>query len=237
VDFVVVGFGLGALGVLLGVIILGWLAPRSRRAAARVSSAYDAARYRAVAAEHRGTGQAFLYAGGAMLLATVAGLLGSLDDRTGALLVTTTATVAVVGILLGGYLQRARNPVPPRRRTHSTPATRASLVTAPPLRDTASLFADDPPQTDDPAAESDLEGSPAGTLPTSDAGEEAFMAEELAPLRSAAGATLASGATDPVPGPLADSPITAETNDSESRRPVDQTESSPTRPDEEDPSS
>ena len=72
-DFVVVGFGLGALGVLLGVVMLGWLAPRSQRAAARVSAPDDAARRRAVAAEHRGTGQAFLYAGGAVLLATVAG--------------------------------------------------------------------------------------------------------------------------------------------------------------------
>src|SRR5215208_7376773 len=83
VDFVVVGFGLGALGVLLGVFMLGWLAPRTQRAAARVSTPDDAARYQAVAADHHGTGQAFLYAGGAMLLATVAGLVGSLDDRTG----------------------------------------------------------------------------------------------------------------------------------------------------------
>jgi len=134
VDFVVVGFGLGALGVLLGVVMLGWLAPRSQRAAARVSAPDAAARHRAVAAEHRVNGQAFLYAGGAMLLATVAGLVGSLDDRTGAFLVTTTATVAAVGILLRGYLQRARNPVPPRRPARrraprlaatSAPATRA----------------------------------------------------------------------------------------------------------------
>ena len=76
VDFVVVGFGLGALGVLLGVVMLGWLAPRSQRAATRVSAPDDAARHRALAAERHGTGRAFLYAGGAMLLTTVAGLSG-----------------------------------------------------------------------------------------------------------------------------------------------------------------
>jgi hypothetical protein len=61
-----------------------------------------------------------------MLLATVAGLVGSLDDRTGAFLVTTTATVSAVGILLAGYLQRVRHPTPPRRRAHSAPAANAS---------------------------------------------------------------------------------------------------------------
>ena len=116
----------------------GWRR-RSQRAAARVSAPDDAARHRALAAERHGTGQAFLYAGGAMLLATVAGLVGSLDDRTGAFLVTTTATVAAVGILLAGYLQRIRNPVPARRRTRSAPVASASIVMAPPPADTPSL--------------------------------------------------------------------------------------------------
>ena len=115
-DFVVVGLGLGALGVLLGVVMLGWFAPRAQRAAAKAVAPDDAARDLAVAAEQRGTGQAFLYAGAAMLLATTGGLAGALDDRTGALLVATTATVAAIGILLAGYLHRTRNPVPRRRR-------------------------------------------------------------------------------------------------------------------------
>ncbi len=84
-----------------------------------------------------------------MLLATVAGLVGSLDDRTGAFLVTTTATVAAVGILLAGYLQRARNPVPPRRRTRSAPAASASIVTAPPPVDIPSFLADESPWAQD----------------------------------------------------------------------------------------
>jgi hypothetical protein len=220
VDFVVVGFGLGALGVLLGVVMLGWLASRWQRAAARASSADDAARCRAVAAEHRGTGQSLLYAGGAMLLVTVAGLLGSLDDRTGALLVTTTATVAAVGILLAAYLQRARNPVPPRRRTRSAPVATPSLVTAATPIDTPSFLADEPPPFHDPVvAESDIEGAHATMLTTRDADGEATVAQEMAPVPSAASTALPSSMADP--GPLGDSPGGAEATASESWQPAD----------------
>jgi hypothetical protein len=231
VDFVVVGFGLGAVGVLLGVVILGWLAPRSQRAAARVSAVDDAARCRALAAEHRGTGQAFLYAGGAMLLATAAGLLGSLDDRTGAFLVTTTATVAAVGILLAGYLQRARNPMPPRRRARSAPP---SSVTAPSPTDTRIFLADPSPQVQN-LAESVVESPHAEMPPTSDFDPEAFVADETAPVPPAASAAFSSGANDPAP--LGDSPVVADVTDARSWQPGDHTESSPSRPDEEDPSS
>ena len=117
-DFVVVGFGVGALGVWLGVLMRGWLAARGERAAWCASDPAVAAYERASAAEYRGAGQAFLAAGCAVVLATVGGLVGALDDRTGALLVATTATVAALGILLWGYLYRSRNPMPrrPRRR-------------------------------------------------------------------------------------------------------------------------
>jgi hypothetical protein len=116
VDFVVVGFGLGALGILLGVVLRGWLAGRCERAAARAADPAVAAYERANAAECRGAGQAFLAAGGAVILATVGGLAGALDDRSGALLVTTTATVAALGIIFWGYLYRSRHPLPPRPR-------------------------------------------------------------------------------------------------------------------------
>jgi hypothetical protein len=264
VDFVVVGFGLGALGVLLGVVMLGWLAPRSQRAAARVSAPDAAARRRAVAAEHRVNGQAFLYAGGAMLLATVAGLVGSLDDRTGAFLVTTTATVAAVGIFLGGYLQRARNPVPLRRRTRSADVTSASMVTAPPHVDTPSSLADESPPAEDHApVERDVEPPLSEDFPAGDSSEEAIIVEEKVPLAASANGAL-SGATDP--GRPGDSRIAAETTDSGSWHPADRmtgngsgdtdvaetenaetagyvapaartTESSPSQPDDEDPSS
>jgi hypothetical protein len=265
VDFVVVGFGLGALGVLLGVVMLGWLAPRSQRVAARVSAPDDAARQRALAADRHGTGQAFLYAGGAMLLVTVAGLVGSLDDRTGAFLVTTTATVAVIGILIVGYLQRIRNPIPARRRTRSAPVASASIVTAPPPADTPSLFADEPPSGQGLAlAENGAQEPPTDVLAASDSDGKAIMIEEMAPLAAGGSGAFSSGATEP--GPLGDSPIAAETIDSESSQPADHaagngsddthpaeievpidagfvapvtraTESSPSRPDDEDPSS
>jgi hypothetical protein len=267
VDFVVVGFGLGALGVLLGVVMLGWLAPRSQRAAARASSPDDAARCRAIAAEHRGTGQAILYAGGAMLLVTVAGLVGSLDDRTGAFLVTTTATVAAVGILLSGYLQRARNPTPPRRRARSAPAASAPIMMATAPVDTPWFLTDEPPPVQDSLSrECDVETAFTEDFPAGDSGAEAIVVKEMAPLSPAASGAFASGATDP--GPLVDSPVAAETIDSGSWRPADHaagngssssdmdsaeteeaeavehaapaaraTESSPSGPDDEDPSS
>jgi hypothetical protein len=208
VDFVVVGFGLGALGVLLGVVMLGWLVPRSQQAAARVSAPDDAARHRALAAERHGTGQAFLYAGGAMLLTTVAGLVGSLDDRTGAFLVTTTATVAAVGILLVGYLQRARNPMPARRRTRSAPVASDTIVTPPPPADTPPFLG-----VQDPArAENGLPEPPTDVLPTSDSDGEAILVEEMAPLAAGGSGAFSSDAN--VPGPPGDSPIAAQTIDS-----------------------
>jgi len=220
VDFVVVGFGLGALGVLLGVIMLGWLAPRSQRAAARVSSQVDAARCQAIAAEHRGTGQALLYSGGAMLLVTVAALGGSLDDRTGALLVATTATVASVGILLAGHLQRTRNPVPPRSRTRSAPAASASIVTIPPAVDAPSFLVDAPPLVQDAVpAESNFEDLPIEDFPAGDLDGEAAIMEELAPSLPAAGGEDSTGATES--DPLGDSSIAVESIDSEIWQPAD----------------
>nr|MBA3451262.1 hypothetical protein [Chloroflexia bacterium] len=70
----------------------------------------------AAAAEWRGAGQAFLSAGGAVILATIGALAGGLDDRTGALLIATVATVGALSILLWGYLYRSRHPMPPRPR-------------------------------------------------------------------------------------------------------------------------
>lgn len=124
-DFVVVGFGLGAFGILLGVILRGPLAGRCERAAARAADTAVTTYERANAAECRGAGQAFLAAGSVVALATVGGLAGALTDRTGALLVTTTTTVAALGIMLWGYLYRSRHPMPPRPRRQKPLATMA----------------------------------------------------------------------------------------------------------------
>jgi hypothetical protein len=210
VDFVVVGVGVGALSILLGVVMLGWLAPRAQSAAARASSPDDAARCQAIAAEHRGTGQALLYSGGVMFLATVAGLAGSLDDRTGAFLVTTTATVAAFGILLAGYLQRSRNPVPPRRRTRAAVTTSAPMATIPPPVVIPSFLDDELSWAKDPAPmEGAVEESHTPILPNGDADREAILTEDSVPSASAASDELSSDATDP--DPPGDPPIAVET--------------------------
>jgi hypothetical protein len=156
-----------------------------------------------------------------MLLATVAALGGSLDDRTGAFLVTTTATVAAVGILLMGYLQRTRNPVPPRRRTRSAPAARASMVTTPRV-DTPSFVVDEPPSVQDagPAASTIEESHTDPELPsTGDADEEAILVKELAPSRPAASGEDSSGAI--ASDPLRDAPRAVETTGSGIWQPAD----------------
>ncbi len=129
-DFVVVGFGLGALGILLGVILRGPLAGRCDRTAARATEPAVTAYERASAADCRGAGEAFLAAGSVVVLATVGGLAGALNDRTGALLVATTATMAALGIILWGYLYRSRNPMPPRPRQQKSLAMMAGATGA-----------------------------------------------------------------------------------------------------------
>ena len=131
-DFVVVGLGLGALAILGGVLLLGLVAGRWERTAASASTREDAAYGAAMAAGRRGAGQALLGAGGALILATIGALAGSLDDRTGAYLITTTATVAGLGLLVWAYLHRARNPLPPRRRPR--PAPMHARPSPPPVR-------------------------------------------------------------------------------------------------------
>jgi hypothetical protein len=153
-------------------------------------------------------------------MATVAGLVGSLDDRTGAFLVTTTATVAAIGILLVGYLQRTRNPMPARRRTRSAAVASASIVTTPPPADTPSFLADEDAWVQDPAqVENDLEEPPSDILPASDSDGEAIIVKEIAPLAAGGSGAFSSGVNDS--GPAGDSPTAAEPTDSASWRLAD----------------
>lgn len=128
VDFVVVGLGLGALALLGGVCLFGW-AGRWERDANRATTRQDAVHFSAMATWRRDAGQALLGAGSAILLATIGALAGSLTDQTGAFLVTTTATVAALGLLLWAYLYRSRHPIPPRAArlsgTETTPVAPA----------------------------------------------------------------------------------------------------------------
>jgi len=143
VDFVVVGFGLGAGAVLLGVMIGGWLAGRAERTAAAASSPAAVAHAQATAAEYRAVGQTILYAGSALVLATAGGLAGGLDDRTGALLVATVATVGAAGTLVWGYLYRVRHPMPsrPRRQAPRAPDAVAGAGLAPAASEFAPFLA------------------------------------------------------------------------------------------------
>jgi hypothetical protein len=140
VDFVVVGLGLGALGILIGVLLAGWLAARWERAAARAEAPDDCAYALAMAVWRRDAGQSFLSAGSAVLIATIGALAGSLDDRTGAYFVTTAVTVAALGLLLWGYLYRVRNPAP--RRPWQQVVTPLE-VAAPPARRASFPWFDD----------------------------------------------------------------------------------------------
>ena len=149
-DFVVVGLTLGALAVLAGVVLLGWETSRWQRSAARADSSAAAARFLAIAADRRSTGEALLYAGAAIILATVGALAGSLDDRTGAFFVVTTVTVAAAGILLRAYLHRTRHPIPatPRRVARPVPPP------GPTTSEFGVLFAD-PPGSEEETVEHD----------------------------------------------------------------------------------
>ena len=114
-DFVVVGLGLGAIALLTGVILSGWTAPRAASEAG-ATAAIDA-------------GHLCLAAGGAIMLATIGALAGALDDRTGAFLVATTATVAALGFLLWGYLNQARILwLAPRRQVRASPAVAPAVT-------------------------------------------------------------------------------------------------------------
>lgn len=129
-DFVVVGLGLGALAILGGVVLLGIVAGHWDRQAARAAAPDSAAYGQAIAGERRAFGLSLIWAGGAMFLATIGALAGSLDDNTGALLVATTATVAALGILVREYFYRVRHPRPRRPRPQSAAPTQSGVALA-----------------------------------------------------------------------------------------------------------
>lgn len=132
-DFLVVGLGLGALAILGGIVMVTLIAWRSERAARRATRLEDQRYHVASAAARNAAGQALIAAGAMILLATVGAIAGSLDDRTGSLLVATTATVAAIGLVVRDFLYRARNPMPrrPRTRPLETPVATSPTRTGP----------------------------------------------------------------------------------------------------------
>lgn len=132
-DFLVVGLGLGALAILGGIIMVTLVVWRSQRAARQATRPEEQRYHLASAAARNASGQGLIVAGVVILLATVGAVAGSLDDRTGSLLVATTATVAAIGLIVRDVLYRSRYPLPrrPRARPLETPVAASPARTAP----------------------------------------------------------------------------------------------------------
>jgi hypothetical protein len=129
VDFLVVGLGLGALSILSGIVMVTLMVWRWERAARRATVPEERRYHVACAGSRNASGQALIVVGVVILLATIGAVAGSLDDRTGSLLVATTATVAGLGLIVRDFLYRARNPMPRRPRARTLDAPEAASPT------------------------------------------------------------------------------------------------------------
>lgn len=133
-DFVVVGLGVGALALLLGLTIreLGsrWWSIRPDEPL----SAPDQARRLAIGRVSRAGGVVLGLAGGLILIATVAAIALGLPDRTGAIVVMAVVTVAVLGTVAWGavyahrYHPRGSRPRRPQAGREPLPDQRPSLA-------------------------------------------------------------------------------------------------------------
>lgn len=107
-DFVVVGLGVGALALLLGLSIreLGsrWWSIRPDEPL----STPDQARRLAIGRVSRAGGGVLSLAGGLILIATVAAIALGLPDRTGAIVVMAVVTIAVLGTVAWGAVYARR---------------------------------------------------------------------------------------------------------------------------------
>ncbi|MCA9877326.1 MAG: hypothetical protein KC442_06080 [Thermomicrobiales bacterium] len=130
-DFVVIGLGLGALALLAGLALLCLTAPRWARRAAAATHPADATYARAVGAERQATGQSLLAVGGVLLLTTVGGVSAGVDDKAGAFLLSSVATVAALGLIGWDALYRRQHPRPPQRRPAPPPASREAAAPLP----------------------------------------------------------------------------------------------------------
>lgn len=205
-DFVVVGLGVGALAILLGLT--------SREAGSRwwplrrdqPVSATERARRLAIGRAGRAGGLVLCLAGGAIVVATIIALGLSLSDQAGAILVMATISAAVLGGVAWASLYVARyhpRPLPraPSRRPapeswpdDASPAL-AGTMEAGPAREGGGLApvgelsaADGEP--DEPAASASLGIEPAAEPLADDAGRPPGAA-------ISASADAADGATEP----------------------------------------
>jgi hypothetical protein len=123
VDFVVVGFGLGALAVLLGLLLRDIGPRRLRVRPGLVLAASEVVRRVAWGRGCRAAGRTLALAGAALWLVPVVALVAGLSDRIGAILVLAVLVLATggVGAWAVAYAHRY-HPRPVRRR----PAGRAT---------------------------------------------------------------------------------------------------------------
>ena len=117
VDFVVVGFGLGALGVLLGLTLRDAASWRWRIRSDRQLAAPELVRRVAIGRACRAGGRVLAVAGGSACLATLLGLLLRLSDRAGAALVLVLLLLVTAGAIAWSAVYAHRyHPRPARVR-------------------------------------------------------------------------------------------------------------------------
>jgi hypothetical protein len=147
VDFVVVGLGVGALAILLGLTIreVGsrWW---SIQPDAPLSSPEQARRL-AIGRAGRSGGTVLSLAGTFILIATIAAIALNLPDRTGAIVVMAVVTIAVLGtVVWGAVYARRSHPRSAHRTRRPRPAAEPLPVQRPSLAGTIdAAFAGDPP--------------------------------------------------------------------------------------------
>ena len=155
VDFVVVGFGVGALGVLLGLLARdagSWHWPRP--AAGDASTASIARRIAAGRASRAG-GRVLALGGAVTCLATLLALLLRLSDRAGALLVLAALVLATAGAIVWAAVYS--------HRYHPRPLKAGASRAAAKARNRPRVDRDGAPSTTLPVASSyppDPESSP-----------------------------------------------------------------------------
>ena len=134
-DFVVVGFGLGALGVLLGLALRDAALWRWRVRPDRQLPATELVRRVAIGRACRAGGRVLAVGGGSACLATLLGLLLRLSDRAGAALVLALLLLVTAGAIAWSALYAHRyHPRPARVRltARAAHARQPSVLVPPP---------------------------------------------------------------------------------------------------------
>jgi hypothetical protein len=228
VDFVVVGLGVGALAILLGLTIreLGarWW---SLQPDVPLSSPEQARRL-AIGRVSRAGGSVLSLAGGLILLATVAAIALGLPDRTGAIVVMAVVAVAVLGSVVWGAVyarryhprsaRRARLPRPAAEPLPDQPPSLAGTIDAAfagdlPAED--SLTADPQPGASRDAQLSDIVISDDALETTDEAGPEPTLAttDTLRTTGAGAGPAMPGSQPEVLPDASHDETAAADAND------------------------